>query len=164
MKIKEIKREKIILFLFSFFTVYLTAFLGSLFTSSQVNSEWYNSIKPSITPPNFVFPLVWNFLFFLIAISFYFALLNKNKKIKTQVKILFLSNLFFNLAWSFFYFGLKNISLALIDIILLIFSTVLLILKLKGIEKKSSFLLFPYLIWLLFAMILNLLSLIKFLG
>ncbi len=147
--------------MFSFFFVYLTAFLGSLFTFSEVNSEWYNSIKPSITPPNFIFPIIWNILFFLIFLSFYLAMLKKDKEPLIKIKILFLSNLFFNFLWSFFYFGLKDLALAFVDILLLIILTLLLIVKIWRIEKKSSFLLFLYLIWIIFAMFLNLLSLIK---
>ncbi|MBU4086152.1 MAG: tryptophan-rich sensory protein, partial [Nanoarchaeota archaeon] len=35
-------------------------FTGSLFTQKSVSSSWYDSIRPSITPPNWVFPVVWN--------------------------------------------------------------------------------------------------------
>ena len=53
--------------------VYLVAFIGSLFTTQETDSEWFNSIKPSITPPNWVFPIAWNILFLLLALSMYFA-------------------------------------------------------------------------------------------
>ena len=43
--------------------VYFVAFIGSIFTTPKTNSEWYQSIKPAITPPNWVFPVVWNILF-----------------------------------------------------------------------------------------------------
>ena len=48
--------------------VYLVAFIGGISTSFAVNSDWYQTIKPSITPPNYIFPIVWNILFFMITI------------------------------------------------------------------------------------------------
>ncbi len=69
---------------FSLIIVYAIAFLGSLFTSPNVNSDWYENIKPEITPPNFVFPLVWNILFFLIALSFIFHGLLQKKQNKRK--------------------------------------------------------------------------------
>ena len=78
--------------------VYAIAFIGSLFTSQNVNSSWYESIKPGITPPNYVFPIVWNILFFLIAISLYFAWTSsKNKTQRKTVAWIFGINFFLNL-------------------------------------------------------------------
>src|SRR3989344_4674537 len=89
----------------SLIAVYVIAFLGSIFTASSTNSEWYQSIKPSITPPNFVFPIVWNILFFLIALSIYFVWENSKKKQKKNLLIIFGANLFLNVLWSALFFG-----------------------------------------------------------
>ena len=99
------KKEGWKILIICFIIVYLVAFIGSIFTSSAVNSQWYSSIKPSITPPNYVFPIVWNILFFLIAFSLYLAWINsKNKKIKTKVAWAFGVNFILNIFWSVFYF------------------------------------------------------------
>ena len=147
-----------ILFL-SLVTVYGTAALGSIFTSAGVKSFWYLSIKPSITPPNFVFPIIWNILFFLIFISLYISLTkSKNKKISSKVEIVFGINFLLNFLWSFFYFGLRNPLLAFADLILLFFSILAMIKITWKINRKASWILVPYLLWIIFAGILNYLS------
>ena len=124
--------------------VYLIAFLGSIFTSGNTNSEWYQSVKPTITPPNWVFPIVWNILFFLIALSLYFAWINSKKKDKIKIVIVFGVNLFLNVLWSFLFFFLKNPKFAFADLILLELSIISMILVTYKLERKSSWLLVPY--------------------
>ncbi len=139
----------------SLIVVYAIAFVGSLFTFGSVNSPWYQGIKPEITPPNFVFPVVWNILFFLIAISLYLAWTNSNRKEKNLVAWVFGANLTLNLIWSIIFFGLQNPLLAFFELILLWLSIILLIKTTFNINKASSYLLVPYLLWVSFAGILN---------
>jgi translocator protein len=139
--------------------VYLVAFVGSLFTSSVTKSTWYESIKPSITPPNYVFPIVWSILFFLIALSLYFSWISaKNKEVKKKIVVVFGINFILNIFWSILYFGLKFPSYAFIEIIFLWISIVLMIYTTNKISKKAAYLLVPYLLWVSFASILNYLS------
>ena len=141
--------------------VCLAAFLGSLFTSPNVNSDWYESIKPDITPPNYVFPIVWSVLFFLIGLSMYFAWTNSKPENKKMIAIVFGINLALNIIWSILYFGMKNAAGAFIGLILLWISIIYMILVLRKIDKTSACLLIPYLLWVSFAGILNLLSVLK---
>ena len=141
-----------------FVTVYAVAFVGSLFTSSSVNSEWYLQVKPSITPPNWVFPVAWNILFFLIAVSFYLVILNKNEKNNKKAVAAFLVNLVLNALWSFLYFEMHNPLLAFYEIIFLLVSIVFMISMSYKVNKTSAYLLVPYLLWVSFAAVLNYLS------
>ena len=126
---------------------------------NSVNSSWYESIRPSITPPNWVFPVVWNILFFLIAISLYLSLITvKDKTLKLKLKIVFGINLFLNVLWSFFYFYLKKPDFAFFELIFLWLSIISMIYITWKINKKSAWLLVPYLLWVSFAGILNYLS------
>ncbi|MFC1682084.1 TspO/MBR family protein [Nanoarchaeota archaeon] len=136
----------------SLIIVYGVAFLGSLFTDT---TDWYESVKPSLTPPSYVFPIVWNILFFLIAISLYLAWTKSNKKQKSKIALLFGINLFLNLLWSFLFFGLHQPLLAFIELILLWFSIIAMILVVRKINKTSAWLLTPYLLWVTFAGVLN---------
>ena len=102
----------------SFVAVGLVAALGSLFTVGNTSGEWYDSIKPSITPPGWVFPIIWNILFFLIALSLYFSWNAAEAKEKKKIATVFGINFLLNILWSFFYFFLKKPWLAFIDIIL----------------------------------------------
>ena len=138
--------------------VYLVAFIGSLFTSPVTDSAWYESIKPSITPPNWVFPVVWNILFFLIAISLYLSWKNSDKRQKGLVASVFGINFILNIFWSVLYFGLKNPLASFFELIVLWFSILAMILVTCRINRTSSYLLIPYILWVSFAGVLNYLS------
>lgn len=158
-KPKKKTKIKILVLIISFAVVFAVAYTGSILTTPAIKSGWYESIKPSITPPNQVFSVVWTILFFLMALSLYFAWTNaKTIKIKNQIAIVFGLNFFYNIAWSAVFFGIKDIALAFYDIILLWISIILLIMITLKISKKSAYLLIPYLLWVSFAIILNYLS------
>ena len=135
--------------------VYAFAFIGSLFTSQNVNTDWYDSIKPSITPPSYIFPIVWNILFFLIAISLYLAIKNSNPKFKTKIIIAFTINLILNALWSYVFFSMQNPSFAFYELLILWFSIISMIYFTYQSNKTSSYLLIPYFLWVSFAGILN---------
>ena len=139
----------------SLIIVYSVALLGSLFTSQNVNTDWYQSVQPSITPPSFIFPIVWNILFFLIALSLYFSWIKADKKQKKKIIIVFGINFFLNILWSVFFFTMKNPLLSFFELILLWFSILLMVFTTWKINKISSYLLIPYLLWVTFAGILN---------
>jgi len=145
----------------SFVIVYAVAFLGSIFTSSSVKSAWYESIKPSLTPPNWVFPVVWNILFFLISLALCFSWMNSDKKEKKRVSTAFGMNLIANFLWSVLYFGMHNPLVAFIDIIVVWLSIAWMILVCWKIDRKSAYMLIPYLLWVSFASVLNFLSISK---
>jgi len=143
----------------SFLIVFTVAFVGSLFTSTNTDTAWYDSIKPEITPPNWVFPIVWNVLFVLIALSLYFSWANsKNKKDKEKIILAFGINFILNIFWSVLYFTLKNPFVALLEIFVLWSSIMFMIYVTYGISKKAAYLLVPYLLWVSFATILNYLT------
>ena len=135
--------------------VYAVAFMGSLFTSGNTNTDWYQSIKPKITPPSYIFPIVWNILFFLISLSLYFSWKDSNKKQKNNLAILFGINFLLNILWSIIFFEMKLPIISFFELILLWISTLLLIISTNKINKLASFLLYPYILWLTFAGILN---------
>ena len=139
----------------SLVVTFAVGFVGSLFTSPNTGGSWYNSIKPAITPPNFVFPIVWNILFFLIALSLYFAWTNSKKKDKPKIAWVYGINFLLNILWSVFFFQLKLPLLSFLEVILLWASIFLMILITEKINKISPCLLVPYLIWVAFAGILN---------
>lgn len=155
---KEIKKSvnwKVLIL--SIIIVYGIAFIGSLFTSSNVNSDWYNSTKPAITPPGWVFPIVWNILFFMIALSLYFSWIKAGNQ-KKMVAWGFGLNLFLNALWSFLFFKLQSPLFGFIDIIFIIASIISMIILTWKIDKKAAYLLIPYLIWVSFASIINFLA------
>ncbi|MBI2011797.1 tryptophan-rich sensory protein, partial [Candidatus Daviesbacteria bacterium] len=68
----------------------------------------------------------------------------------------FWMQLILNAAWSIIFFGLKNPTLALVDILALWVGIVLTIKSFSKINKLAAYLLYPYFAWVTFATILNL--------
>jgi len=65
-----------------------------------------------------------------------------------------------NIMWSGFYFGMRNPLIAFFDIIALLVSIIAMINVSYKIDKKAAYLLIPYLLWVGFATILNLFTII----
>jgi|AntAceMinimDraft_4_1070372.scaffolds.fasta_scaffold27373_2 tryptophan-rich sensory protein len=153
----KIFKNKIFLFIFACLVSYLPGIIGSFFTINAIKSWYVYLEKPIFNPPNWIFSPVWTLLYFLIAISFYFILISKNKKSNfKKVLILFILHFILNASWSIIFFKLQFILLALINIILLCIIVFFLILETYKINKKSAYLLIPYLLWITFASYLNL--------
>jgi translocator protein len=153
-------KVKAVPLILSFVIVIIVAFLGSLFTAPSTGSQWYQQIKPSITPPNFLFPIAWTVLFILIALSLYFIWTSAKKEDKPKIVWIYGINFILNILWSALFFGLRNPVLAFIEIIIFFISIIFMMILTFRIDQKAGWLLVPYLVWVAFALILNLLTFI----
>ena len=142
-------------FIISVVIVFAVAALGNLFTAKVVNTSWYEAIKPALTPPSWVFPVVWNILFFLIAVSLYLSWIHSRKDEKKIVAGEFGVNLFLNALWSYLFFGLKSPLFAFFCLLFLWVSIISMIYVTWKINRKASYALVPYLLWITFAGVLN---------
>ncbi len=133
----------------------LAGIIGSVFTINAIPS-WYVSLnKPSFSPPNWIFGPVWLTLYLMMGIAVYLNWIKNNKQAKFNVRLFFI-HLFFNFIWTPIFFGAKNLFLALIVIFIIWLLIVTLIYNFQKVNKISSLLLIPYLLWVSFASILNL--------
>lgn len=107
---------------------------------------------PSFAPPKILFPIVWSILYILMGISRYLIddLPNNNQALK-----IYNSQLTVNLLWSFFFFSFKWFFFSFLWIILLIILVIIMIIKFYKLSKSSSLIQIPYLLWIIFACILN---------
>lgn len=155
-KNKKIGKNNFVILLVITLAVLLTGLIGSLFTLATTKSQWYLENKPSFTPPGVVFSVAWTILYTLIILAIYFSWIKSKKSEKTKLLIIFGLNLISNALWSFLFFYSKNPILGFLDL-LVIFSTIIwALVYTKKINKASTYLLIPYLIWIIFAGILNL--------
>lgn len=134
----------------------LVGLLSAPFTIASIPTWYAGLIKPSFSPPNWIFAPVWTILYFLMGISVCLVWRNgiKNKEIKTAIYY-FSSQLLFNFLWSVIFFGLHLPLAAFIDIIALLIAIVLTMIKFSKISKSAFYLLMPYLLWVGFAAVLN---------
>ena len=126
---------------------------GGLITSFY-KEPWYSTIaKPSFNPPDWIFGPVWITLYIAMSVAVWLIWINPKKTEK--VIYMYFVHLLINGSWSLFFFGLHLILVSLIIIGVIIFLVVWLIKLYYPINKLSSFLMIPYLMWLSYAFILN---------
>lgn len=139
---------------FSLLLPQLAGLIGSYFATQSI-STWYTALnKPSFSPPNWLFGPVWLILYLMMGIAVYLNWIKKTDKAKYNVRIFFI-HLFLNFIWAPVFFGLKNLMLAYMIIALIWAMIVIIIDSFWEVDKISSLLLFPYLIWVAFASLLN---------
>lgn len=118
---------------------------------------WYEGLsKPAWTPPNWAFPLVWSVLFLMNALAGALAWEAAAGGGLSLPFIVYGVSLAVNAAWSFLFFGMKRMDLALVDVVLLwltVFATMALF---APINPISSLLIAPYLVWVTIAGVLTL--------
>jgi len=126
----------------------LAGLMGSVFTDTGI---WYKNLaKPFFQPPNYLFGIVWPILFLLMGIALYLVW-GKQPAMK-----LFGIQLILNILWSALFFGLKQPLIALIEIFVLWYFIYKTTIEFYKINKTAAYLFIPYLLWVSFAIVLNL--------
>ena len=119
-------------------------------------NTWYETLqRPRLTPPDWLFGPVWTILYVMIAISIFLFIRKYKSENVYGIYVLIVLHLILNFSWTGIFFGLKAPGFALIDILLLDISLVIMIRYFWQTDVFSSILLWPYLIWVLFATYLN---------
>ena len=134
------------------FITFLASAIGGVVTSSY-KEPWYSQIvQPSFSPPSWVFGPVWTTLYLLMSLAVWLSWLSQ--KDKKTLKIYFI-HIFFNAIWSIIFFGFHQISIALFDLLIILFF-ILWLMRIYYKSNKLSFLLMiPYLLWSSYALLLN---------
>lgn len=112
--------------------------------------------KPPLSPPGWLFPVVWTILYLCMGLASYYAARSAAPNTeKRSALTLYGVQLFFNFFWSIIFFNLQQYLLAffwLLALWLLIYLTLHSFLK---VDRRAGFLLVPYLAWVTFAGYLN---------
>jgi tryptophan-rich sensory protein len=121
-------------------------------------SSWYVDLnKPFFNPPNWLFGPVWTLLYTMMGVSAAAIWQTGIQKPEVKHALQFFGlQLFLNGLWSFLFFGLKNPTLAFIDILCLLILIIVTFNKFKTLKSWAGWILAPYILWVSFAAILNL--------
>lgn len=129
-------------------------FLSFLLTRNGIQNYTENLIKPAFAPPRYLFSIVWTILYVLMGISSFYIYESMSCH-KSNCMLLYILNLVLNFTWPILFFNLEIRLFAFLFILLLDIVVILMTLCFYGIDKKAGYLNIPYILWLLFATVLN---------
>ncbi len=116
--------------------------------------EWYETLeKPSWTPPDWAFPVVWTTLYVMIVIAGWLVWREAGLGL---AMILWFAQLVLNFLWSMLFFGRRRMDLAFVDAVALWVLVAAFIVAAWPISTWASVLFVPYLVWVTLAAVLNL--------
>lgn len=129
--------------------VLATASSGAIFKPG----EWYESLrKPGWTPPKWAFPVVWTILYVLIGYAGWLVWTIAGWSLPMALWGL---QIVANALWSYFFFGMRRMDVALVDVAILWLSIAVFIVAAWPVAPLASLLFLPYLAWVTAAAALN---------
>lgn len=123
--------------------------LSALLTRNNMNI-YDDIVTPPLSPPMWLFPVVWGILYMLMGISA--GLVYKEEK---SVPAVFYVQLAVNFLWSIIFFNLRMFLLSSIWLVLLIALIWRMIREFRAVDIRAAYLQYPYLVWCIFALYLN---------
>jgi len=130
--------------------------LGSVATRQSLMTWYPQLIKPSFSPPDWIFAPVWTVLYLMMGYAAYLVWQKKESAPDVLSALLvFGIQLFLNTSWSFVFFKFQSLVGGLLVILALWLWIMLTITKFYKISQTASWLLIPYLLWVSFASVLN---------
>lgn len=141
------------------YAISLLTALGTEALSWLVNAgkmkEYFQMEQPPLTPPSWVFPLVWTVLFVLMGIGAARVALSGDPG-KSDALFVYGAQLVVNFLWTVFYFSFNARLLAFFWLIFLLLLVLLMVSRFRAIDETAGKLQIPYVLWLIFAGYLNL--------
>ena len=140
-------------YVFSILLALTVVGLSALATANNMNI--YDKITmPPLSPPGWLFPVVWTILFILMGISAALIFVSDSAQ-KESALFVYAVSLALNFTWSILFFNMQAFILSFIVLVGLWVSIIITIVKYFTIDKTAAWLQMPYLIWVTFAGYLN---------
>jgi tryptophan-rich sensory protein len=157
------KRTKQVIFFFAFIALtLLVGYFASKLTGVSMSSAYLDiSNKPVFSPPAWIFAPVWTILYILMGISAFLVWKLKDQKNIKKPLIFFFIQLALNFLWSIIFFGLGQHLWAFVEIVILLIMIITTTVSFSKVSKVSAYLFIPYILWVSFASILNLVIALK---
>lgn len=149
-------KRKIKIYLFFILFTLAVGGLSAILTKDNMNI--FDTVeKPVFAPPEILFPIVWSILYTVMGIGMGGVFISASEKDESVLPSLtfYLLQLFVNFFWSVIFFNLQNFLLSFIWLLLLLVLAAAMTFKFFRINKIASLIQIPYLLWLIFAAVLN---------
>lgn len=146
------KAKNIFLFVF---LCEAAGFFSGLLTREGTGLYAENAVKPFLSPPGIVFPIVWTVLYALMGIGAGLIAASEPGKNRTAGLRLFAAQLVFNFFWSIIFFNMRSYGAALLWLVILWALIFAMIRAYYKVDRTAAYLQIPYLVWVTFAGYLN---------
>ena len=122
----------------------------------DANMTYASLKKPIFSPPGIVFAIVWPILFLLMAVASYrvWSKHVTDKRVKGAL-ITYGIQLILNFLWSMIFFRFNLIAIAFLELIVLLIFIIITAYKFYRIDRIAGYLMIPYILWVIFAGVLN---------
>lgn len=127
-----------------------------LLTRGGVERYQRLALEPPLSPPGFIFPIVWTVLYALLGAGAARLWLAEDSTGRSQGLKLWLVQMAVNLLWPILFFGFGAFGLSLLWLTVLWGLSLWMILSFARVDSLAARLQLPYQLWLTFAWYLNL--------
>lgn len=127
--------------------------------SNSSYTNYAELVKPTWAPPSWVFGPVWSLLYVMIIISFgavFMRAFTGSSRLPFIVVLPFIINIIANLAFTPIQFGLRNLPLASLDILIVLLTIIWAMIAIYPHMRPVAYIQIPYLLWVSFATVLQL--------
>jgi len=137
---------------------FLSSFIAGYITRLNID-PWYQTLnRLPFSPPNWIFAPVWTTLYAFMSIAIWIVYEKTkvtDRSFSKRILRIYFYHLIINFTWSFVFFYYHLIFAAFINILFLIIAIIILMVLYFPRSKISFGLMIPYLIWVMFAAVLN---------
>lgn len=130
-------------------------FLSGFLTRNAAKRYPQTVNQPPLSPPMWVFPVVWTALFALMGVGAARIYRKEKSKERRRALGLFWAQLGFNFLWSILFFNLRWFGFALLWLLGLWVLIANMIAAFRKVDHTAAWLQVPYLLWVTFAAYLN---------
>lgn len=132
----------------------LIGLLGGLF-SGNIEQTYTAFMKPLLSPPGWLFGIIWPVLYLLMAIAVYIIYQTPQTPERKKATTLYWIQLFVNFLWPIVFFRFEWYWISVAVILLLDVLVLMTTIWFYKIKKVAGYLMIPYLLWIIFATYLN---------
>ena len=133
---------------------FVVGYLSRVLQGTSMEAWYPGLVKSSLTPPGYIFSLVWGVLYLLMGISAGIVWSARNVY-SWVLTVLFAVQLLLNLAWSFAFFWMRSPVAGIVVLALLLACVAFYVIGCYNQSRVAAYLNIPYLMWLVFALYLN---------
>lgn len=153
---KKETKNKILTFISAIIIPLAVGGFSAFLTKDSMNI--YETVNtPPLSPPAFLFPVVWTALYVLMGVSSGIIWLRReeNKERAENALLIYAASLVFNFIWSLIFFNFRMYLFSFIWLTVLFVLIIFTIVKYRKLSPLSAYLQLPYLLWVAFAGYLN---------